>query len=102
MPESSAITYEGQPAFESFCKQMITEHKKDRKNYQVPASRKRPWDVAVRAADQAFKISRQERIQKMLAQQTSTQPKAGESTITKGAIHFFYFPVCKTSLKFAA
>ena len=57
------IPFEGRQAFDQFCKEMMAKHKKDRDRYQVKASRRKAWEIAVSATEEALPKTRLERQQ---------------------------------------
>lgn len=60
--ESSIIPFDGLQAFNKFCNEMMTLHKKDRQNYIVPARRVKAWNVAVKSAQEAYPMTRAFRV----------------------------------------
>lgn len=63
VPETASIDFEGVEAFDEFCRRMVKEHGKDKKNYQVVPNRRAAWDIAVEHAEQAYQLTGQQRIE---------------------------------------
>ena len=70
------IPFDGRQAFEQFCKEMIAKHKKDRDRYQVKASRRKAWEIAVSATEEALPKTRLERQQAYTFVYEPTAPAA--------------------------
>jgi len=73
------IPFEGKKAFERFCVEMIAKHKKDRDRYIVKQGRRKAWEVAVVATEEALPMSRLERQQTYTFVYEPTEPVATKS-----------------------
>ncbi|KAK2154206.1 hypothetical protein NP493_2211g00002 [Ridgeia piscesae] len=77
--EGAMIPFEGKKAFERFCVEMIAKHKKDRDRYIVKQGRRKAWEVAVVATEEALPMSRLERQQTYTFVYEPTEPVATKS-----------------------
>lgn len=69
--EASTIPYEGTAAFEKFCFEMVSVHKKERRLYEVSPFRFNAWKIGVAAAEAMYPLPREDRIQKLVAFQNT-------------------------------
>lgn len=78
--EGSMISFEGKKAFDRFCVEMIAKHKKDRDRYLVKQSRRKAWEVAVCATEEALPMTRLERQQTYTFVYEPTDPAAAKTS----------------------
>lgn len=69
--ETSVIPYEGKAAFDKFCIEMVTVHKKERRLYEVSPFRFNAWNIAIAAAEATYPLIREDRIQKLVTFQNT-------------------------------
>lgn len=78
--DSHLIPYDGKPAFDKFCQEMIALHWSKRRLFEVAPSRLRSWNSAVSSADVVCALTPDERLQKLTAMFQVLSPPESSST----------------------
>lgn len=65
--DSHLIPYDGKPAFDKFCQEMVALHRSKRHLFEVAPSRVRARNSAVSSADDVYALTPDERLQKLTA-----------------------------------
>jgi PWWP domain len=61
--ETAVIPFDGHETYDQLVERMVREYRRDRKSFNVPVNRRRAWDVAVSAAESAYMMPRQKRLE---------------------------------------
>lgn len=90
--ESAVIPFDAHETYDQLIERVVREHRRDRKTFIIPPNRRRAWDIAVAAAESAYMMPRQKRIEAWIHESKTddakkelvvTKPETGKSSVKK-------------------